>query len=232
MIDIFKLNRTQKRFYICGERLHVKVAFFIIIVMTLAAEILEATSYVTGKTPSASNFTTFAIEIWEYVVTVTMIIAFVKESTLFLLPYIGEMFVVVIMMLIFVFQLLFCLIAPYSSMAEQFFVDARYSLLQREKKLFAFFLFVGFFTLIAGYCLHIGLTTYMYFEYVNEKKAQKQRPARGEQASVLVRPDALPPPTVVVDQQKESFPNPNFGISDDEDDDVFHKDIASNASVA
>uniref|UniRef100_A0A183GLK9 Protein TEX261 n=1 Tax=Heligmosomoides polygyrus TaxID=6339 RepID=A0A183GLK9_HELPZ len=208
------------------------LAFLLIIAMTVIAEVLETISYIMGAAPDMSGFLTYAIEIWEYVVTVSMIIALVQESTLFMLPFIGEMFVLVIMMLILVFQLLFCLVAPYSTMAEQFFVDGRYTFLQREKKLFAIFIFVAFFTSLAVWFLNIGLTTYMYFDFVNEKRNRRTRRTATEQAPVLVQPNAIPP-NVVVTPVTESFPNPNFVInSDEEDDEVFQNGVQPHVSVA
>ncbi|PIO77266.1 hypothetical protein TELCIR_00632 [Teladorsagia circumcincta] len=130
------------------------------------------------------------------------------------------MFVVVTMMLILIFQLLYCMISPYSSTAEQLFVDGRYSLLQREKKLFTILLFVAFFTALAGWFLNVGLTTYMYFEYLANKRNRRPRRLPGEPAPALVQRDALPPTPAAV---TISFPNPNFSNNSDEDDEVFER---------
>ncbi|KHJ95088.1 hypothetical protein OESDEN_04968 [Oesophagostomum dentatum] len=84
------------------------------------------------------------------------------------------------MMLIMYCQILFCIIAPYSSLAEQFFSDGRYTFAQREARLWVVLIISGFFTFVAGWFLSIALATYQYFEFINAKKARKA--ARHEQA--------------------------------------------------
>ncbi|KHJ79606.1 hypothetical protein OESDEN_20742, partial [Oesophagostomum dentatum] len=91
MPNLFKLNRSQRRFFTCWGKLHVKLAFLIIILMTVFAEILETASYIAYGLPKVSSLLTYSVEVWEYIVTVTMIIAFVQESSLLMLPFIGQM---------------------------------------------------------------------------------------------------------------------------------------------
>ncbi|KAK5974552.1 hypothetical protein GCK32_000804 [Trichostrongylus colubriformis] len=217
---VFKLDTSQRRFFTCCGKVHVKMAFLFIIAMTVVAEVMEAAFYVVNGMPEGTTFFAFALEIWEYVVTVSMVIALVHENSLFLFPYIGEMFVVVTMMLIMLFQLLFCMISPYSSTAEQFFIDGRYTLLQREKKLLAILLVVTFFSGLAVWFLNIGLSTYVYFDYLAHKRNRRPRRLPEAPAQGLVQQDALASSAVAV---SISFPNPNFATNSDEDDEVFAK---------
>ncbi|KAL6722781.1 hypothetical protein Aduo_017870 [Ancylostoma duodenale] len=218
MANLFKLNKSQRRFFTCWGKLHVKMAFLVIILVTLFAEILETVSYVMVGW-HAPSLLTYAIEIWEYIVTISMIIAFIQESAAMMLPFVGQMFVVVVMMLIMFFQLLFCALVPYSSLAEQFFSDGHYTLVQREKKLLSILITVGLFTFVAGWFLRVALATYQYFDYMSMKKTRRAGRANNEQLPVLVQQDALPPQPPAPAQ---SFPNPNYGNSDDEDE-VFQK---------
>lgn len=48
---------------------------------------------------------------------------------------------------------------------------------------FAIFIFVAFFTSLAVWFLNIGLTTYMYFDFVNEKRNRRTRRTATEQVS-------------------------------------------------
>ncbi|EYC00538.1 hypothetical protein Y032_0115g523 [Ancylostoma ceylanicum] len=220
MANLFKLNKSQRRFFTCWGKLHVKMAFLVIILVTVFAEILETASYVMVGW-HAPSLLTYAIEIWEYIVTISMIVAFIQESSLMMLPFVGQMFVVVVMMLIMFCQILFCVLAPYSSLAEQFFSDAGkyYTLMQREARLLSVFVTVGLFTFVAGWFLNVALATYQYFDYLAMKKTRRVGRANNEQLPVLVQQDALPPQPPAPAQ---SFPNPNFGNSDDEDE-VFQK---------
>ncbi|RCN38208.1 hypothetical protein ANCCAN_15874 [Ancylostoma caninum] len=218
MANLFKLNKSQRRFFTCWGKLHVKMAFLVIILVTLFAEILETVSYVMVGWHQ-SSLLTYAIEIWEYIVTISMIMAFIQESAAMMLPFVGQMFVVVVMMLIMFFQLLFCALVPYSSLAEQFFSDGHYTLVEREKKLLSILITVGLFTFVAGWFLRVALATYQYFDYMSMKKARRAGRANNEQLPALVQQDALPPQPPAPAQ---SFPNPNFGNSDDEDE-VFQK---------
>ncbi|KAK6061448.1 hypothetical protein COOONC_00892 [Cooperia oncophora] len=216
MPNIFKLNTSQRRFFTCCGKLHVKMAFLLIIALTVIAEVLETIAYFMNGLPEGSTFLAYALEYMK------------AQSSL--LPYIGEMFVVVTMMLILVLQLLFCIIAPYSATAEQLFVDGRYTLLQREKKIFAILLIVSFFTGLAAWFLNVGLSTYMYFDFLAQKK--NRRPARlpGDPTPALVQQGALPAGTAEV---SISFPNPNFTANSDEDDEeVFDRGAHPPAATA
>ncbi|XGW32367.1 hypothetical protein V3C99_017149 [Haemonchus contortus] len=222
MPNVFKVNTSQRRFFTCCGKLHVKLAFLLIIAITIVAEVLETLSYVMNGWSEGMNLLAYALEVWEYIVTLTMILALVHESTFFLLPYIGEMFIVVTMMLILVFQLLFCVVAPYSSTAEQLFVDGRYTLWQREKKIFAILVFVTFFTGVAMWFLNVGLSTYTYFDYIAHKKNRRPTRLGDEPAPALVQSDALSRSSAAV---TISFPNPNFSNNSDEDDEVFDRGV-------
>ncbi|RCN26161.1 hypothetical protein ANCCAN_28119 [Ancylostoma caninum] len=180
MANLFKLNKSQRRFFTCWGKLHVKMAFLVIILVTLFAEILETVSYVMVGWHQ-SSLLTYAIEIWEYIVTISMIIAFIQENAAMMLPFVGQMFVVVVMMLIMFFQLLFCALVPYSSLAEQFFSDGHYTLVEREKKLLSILITVGLFTFVAGWFLRVALATYQYFDYMSMKKARRAGRANNEQ---------------------------------------------------
>lgn len=102
------------------------------------------------------------------------------------------------------FQLLFCALVPYSALAEQFFSDGRYTLIQREKKrklnitsnnlsmllrwfsflfsVFSILITVGLFTFVAGWFLSVALATYQYFDYMSIRKTRRAGRANNEQA--------------------------------------------------
>ncbi|ETN81416.1 hypothetical protein NECAME_08490 [Necator americanus] len=181
-----------------------------------------------GGFPRVSSLITYSLEAWEYFVTFTMILAFLRESPMMMLPFIGQMFLVVVMMLIMFFQLLFCVFVPYSSIAEQFFSDGRYTFVQREKKLFFVLIIVAFFTFISGWFLKIALATYQYFDYMAMKKARKSGRSAHEQLPALVQQDALPPPP---SSPSQSFPNPNFNGNSDDEDEVFEKSQTPAANI-
>ncbi|KAJ1362450.1 hypothetical protein KIN20_021993 [Parelaphostrongylus tenuis] len=183
MPRIFKLDSSQRRFFTCCNKLHVKIAFFIIVVLTVIAEIIESVSYVIAGFPRFSTVFTILIEIWEYIVTLSMVLAFWRESCLLMLPFIGQMLVVVVMMLILLLQLLYCAIAPYSSLAERLFVDGRYTFVQREKKLFVMLTVIGLSTALAIWFLNIGFATYAYFDYLKQKNNKKSKRSPREQMS-------------------------------------------------
>ncbi|CAJ0610214.1 unnamed protein product [Cylicocyclus nassatus] len=223
MVNLFKLNNTQRRFFTCCGKLHVKLAFGIIILLTVFAETVETFHYIKG-TIKTSSFITYTLEIWEYIVTVTMVLAFIQESTLLMLPYIVQMFVVVTLMFMFLCHIIFCIFAPYSSTAEQMFVEfekAHYSLADREVHLIIAVIIAGGFTFVGAWFLVIALSTYQYFDFMNMKRTRKS--ARHEQLPVLVQPspsDVQPPPPPT---PAPSFPNPNFAGNSDDEDEVFEK---------
>ncbi|KJH41654.1 hypothetical protein DICVIV_12368 [Dictyocaulus viviparus] len=220
MVDFFKLDYSQKRFFTCCDKLHVKIAFLIIIILTLIAEIMESIYYVVDGLSEMSTVLTILIEIWEYVVTFFMILAYCRESCSLMLPFVGQMIVVVVIMLILLLQLLYCIIVPYSQLAEQLFVDGRYTFLEREKKLFAILIVEALLTGLAIWFLNIGFATYSYFDFISKKKARKPAKSPFNQEFVLVRNDSI---AVRATHSTESFANPNFNSNSDDDDEVFQK---------
>uniref|UniRef100_A0A1I7XTY9 Uncharacterized protein n=1 Tax=Heterorhabditis bacteriophora TaxID=37862 RepID=A0A1I7XTY9_HETBA len=267
MVRMFLLDRSQPRFFTCCGCMHIKVALLLIILLTVFTEVIETLAYIVSDTTQVSSWWEFVVEIWEYVVTLTMIIALVWESSLMLIPFLGQMFIVLVLMLIFCFQIVFCVFAPYSTYAEQFFLDKKYSTWHREKmcefcnsaknsynvgpkflncQCFSFRLsyfcsfkykckslyilvltvlaFVVTLTTMIAWCLNVGLACYQYFEDRNaERKTKANRPRIDQLPPLVQLPNVQP---VLNREPVKSFPNPNYSVSDEEDE-VFQKKVSA-----
>ncbi|CAJ0934656.1 unnamed protein product, partial [Mesorhabditis belari] len=245
---MFLLDTTNPRFYTCCRQMHVKMALFVVIVILTFLEVLDTILFIFNENYSLDSLTQAIYEVFEYVVVFCLILAFIKEKSIFLIPYIGQMILLNVVLALVMFQWLYTFFFPYSDMAKQFIVDPN---MGRFERMGVFLFLVGISVLaylIVFWFLQVGFCCYMYFEdRTNKKKTMASTPqevtVQGNNGRLTLvnqpnqpgtsnkPPENLDPfadPLAATPSQSHkpqtvggNFANPNFSLSDEEDDEVF-----------
>ncbi|CAI2357158.1 unnamed protein product [Caenorhabditis sp. 36 PRJEB53466] len=213
---LFTLDTSNPRFYTCCSRIHVKIALGLIIAFLSFVELTEWYFYIfvdeAGEVTDAGQAT---LSLWQLVSIIFMIISIITEREHLLIPFILFMMFVVTSFAFWAMQIMVIAIFPYSERAIHLFGfrdDLDFA--TREKiSLTVLSVFVTI-TTITGWFLHVGLACYVYFQSRNRERRVKMTAREAKPPMVLptVQPKAPKPKDTL------SFPNENFSISDDEDD--------------
>uniref|UniRef100_A0A8R1HQT3 DDE_3 domain-containing protein n=2 Tax=Caenorhabditis japonica TaxID=281687 RepID=A0A8R1HQT3_CAEJA len=194
---------------------HVVALAFIIAFLSIV-EITEWYFYIfVDQAGEATDAGQAVLSLYQLISIIFMILSFIGEREHLLIPFILFMMFVVTSFLFWTIQIVFIIVFPYSERAMHLFgFQDTTDFFLREKIALTVLSVFATITTVAGWFLHVGLTCYVYFQSRNRERLVKASANNARPPMVI--------PTVSPQQPakrvEDSFPNPNFTISDDEQD--------------